>query len=115
MRVLIPALTAAVLVGLANVSLAAAGAPEADQQQRTNTACDNPPSATPATPPVIGKNSGTAPGNAGKTGWTGGAGGAFSGTSQHAATPGSPIQQPKTARGLDPTKPGPEGKDKAAC
>jgi hypothetical protein len=58
----------------------------------------------PATAPVAGPNSGTAPGGAGSTGWSGGTGGSNIGTSPHAPSPGSPTEQPPTATGLDPIK-----------
>ena len=57
-----------------------------------------------ANQPTTGPNSGTDPKNAGSTGWSGGTGGSNIGTSPHAPTPGSPTQQPDTAKGLDPTK-----------
>lgn len=56
----------------------------------------------PATPPRPGSQSGTAPGNEGSTGWTGGTGGSFTGTSNHAPTPGSRTDHPETVRGLNP-------------
>ncbi|MFL9828022.1 hypothetical protein [Rhodoplanes sp. SY1] len=60
---------------------------------------------TPTNAPKTGPSSGTAPGNEGSTGWTGGTGGAFTGTSNHAPTPGSPTAQPETVEGVNP-KPG---------
>ncbi|MFD2181446.1 hypothetical protein [Rhodoplanes azumiensis] len=60
---------------------------------------------TPANDPKTGPSSGTAPGNEGSTGWTGGTGGSFTGTSNHAPTPGSPSPQPETVEGVNP-KPG---------
>lgn len=55
-----------------------------------------------ATPPNPGDASGTNPGSTGSTGWTGGTGGSNIGTSQHAPTPGSPNEHPKTAEGVNP-------------
>lgn len=57
---------------------------------------------TPSTMPETGAASGTAPGNQGSTGWTGGTGGSFTGTSNHAPTPGSPTDQPATVQGVNP-------------
>jgi hypothetical protein len=57
---------------------------------------------TPATAPQTGPASGTSPGNEGSTGWTGGTGGSFTGTSNHAPTPGSPSDQPATVQGVNP-------------
>lgn len=58
-----------------------------------------------ATAPSQGASSGTAPGNTGTTGWTNGMGGTFVGTSNHAATPGSPQSQPETVTGANPGSP----------
>ncbi|WP_201159666.1 hypothetical protein [Rhodoplanes elegans] len=62
---------------------------------------------TPANDPKTGPSSGTAPGNEGSTGWTGGTGGSFTGTSNHAPTPGSPTAQPETVEGVNPKPGGP--------
>ncbi len=67
------------------------------------------PSATPDTPatkPSTGPSSGVTPGNEGSTGWTGGTGGAYTGTSNHAPTPGSKTGQPETVTGVNPTTSG---------
>ena len=72
--------------------------------------------ATPAaTPPTQGSNSGTAPGNMGSNAWSGGTGGSYIGTNPQGPTPGSPSDQPATARGLDPTKPSAATSQETTC
>lgn len=61
---------------------------------------------TPATQPSPGPQSGTAPGNEGSTGWTGGTGKSWTGTSEHAPTPGSKTEQPATVQGINPSTTG---------
>lgn len=65
--------------------------------------------AAPAQSPTTtekGPHSGTK--NSGSTGWSGGGmGGSQNDTTQSGPLPGSQSEQPKTAQGLDPTKPKP--------
>ncbi len=119
MKTSIAAMTAIALMAASGIALAdtptASSQQTAGQQQTASTNCRTAQAGNPATPQSAGDKSGTAPGNAGKTGWTNGIGGSFAGTSEHAASPGSPNQQPAVATGLDPTQNGGQGNGPAAC
>ncbi|MDB5396924.1 MAG: hypothetical protein JWM91_4430 [Rhodospirillales bacterium] len=103
-------LLAMIAISTAFAAPAWAQAGKADQAQGA-TACANR-RAEPATPQSRGAGSGTAPGNSGNTAWTGGK---SPGTSDNGASSGSQTWQPKTAQGLDPLKPMPQGDSKSAC
>src|SRR5262245_52953771 len=88
----------------ATAVLACLGASVLAQSPTRNADCESAPPSKPATSTDKSADSGTK--NMGSTGWSGGGmGGSHNDTTPSGPAPGSPNEQPATAKGLDPIKP----------
>lgn len=98
-------LAAAALTLFSAPSFAQSGCPDKAEQ------------ATAPTPAGSADGSGTDPGATGSTGWTGGTGGSNIGTTPSGPAPGSQMEHPKTAQGVNPvpTPADPNSGPKPSC